>query len=285
MKIRICLVALCLLVFYCSATYGQTPNPPAEWEYKQIESRSPQGNPLRITDDLLNYYAKNGWEIIAAPGGDDGFYKVILKRSKSHPLFGTKTPDMTPQPPPPLSPPKPTCKLTLAQAPAIRGLRLGMTSDELFAIFPANEREEFNRAQQLKSAELPPNYGYANLQFGLSNYATKDQFTGINSFTFGLFDRKVVAISASYQNSPYFDNTGQLMEIITSQLGLPEFKNWPGYNEYSQTQSLSCEGFSFEAHVFNGYLTSITLTDPAYKKIREDRKKVDLAKKREGFKL
>jgi hypothetical protein len=179
MKIRIRLVALCLLVFYCSATYGQTPNPPAEWEYKLLEPKSPQGYSLRITEDLLNYYAKNGWEIIAAPGGDDGFYKVILKRSKSHPLFGTKTPDMTPQPPPPPPPPKPTCKLTLAQAPAIRGLRLGMTSDELFAIFPANEREEFDRAQQLKSAELPPNYGFTSFRFPISNYATKEQFTGI----------------------------------------------------------------------------------------------------------
>jgi hypothetical protein len=32
MKVRICLVALCLSVFYCSAAYGQT----AEWEYKQL---------------------------------------------------------------------------------------------------------------------------------------------------------------------------------------------------------------------------------------------------------
>src|SRR5262245_66643009 len=105
MKVRICVVALCLLAFYCSAAYSQT----AEWEYKQL---------YRPSDELLNHYAKNGWEIVAAAGwgGDsNGFYTVFLKRSKLHPLFGTKTPEMPkPEPPPPS---KPTCKLTLAQAP------------------------------------------------------------------------------------------------------------------------------------------------------------------------
>ncbi|HEU0184879.1 MAG TPA: hypothetical protein VFS27_06155 [Blastocatellia bacterium] len=271
MKVRICFVALCLLVFYCAAAYGQT----AEWEYKQLGSPS---------DELLNHYAKNGWEVVAAAGGQ--FYYVVLKRSRSHPLFGTKTPE-TPslQPAPP--PQKPTCKLTLAQAPAIRGLRLGMTSDELFTIFPANEREEFDRAQKLKSAELPPNYGSAFFQFVPSNYATKDRFTGIYQLNFWLFDKKVVSIVAYYGSAPQFDRPGQLMEIITKQFDLPEFKDWPNYNEYSGIPSLPCEGFTFQVDANNatGGSFTITLTDPAYKKIVEDRKQADRAKKREGFKL
>src|SRR5262245_27549510 len=153
MKVRICLVALCSLIFHCYATYGQTPKKDdrsAEWEYTQLSNPS---------DGHLNHYAKDGWEVAAAGvwANDSGSsYWVILKRSRSHPLFGTQTAGMPRiEPPPPPPPPKPTCKLTLAQAPLIRGLRLGMTSDELFAIFPANEHEEFNRAQQLKSAEFP----------------------------------------------------------------------------------------------------------------------------------
>ena len=268
MKVRACLVALCLLVLYCSAAYGQT----AEWEYKQL---------VNPPDELLNHYAKNGWEIAVAVGGDDKV-KVILKRRVTHPLFGIRTP--APHPPQPPPPPKPTCKLTLAQAPAIRGLRLGMTSDELFALFPANERQEFERAQQLKSAELAPAYGFTSFHFRLSDYAAMERFTGISGLTFGLFDKKVESITAYYWNTPQFDNAGQLMEIITRQFGLPEFKDWPGYNQYSTTHSLACEGFKFEldglSHNF-----SIVLTDPTYKKIVEDRKQADLAKKREGFKL
>jgi hypothetical protein len=77
------------------------------------------------------------------------------------------------------------------------------------------------------------------------------------------------------------------MEIITRQFGLPELKDWPGYNENSSNPSLSCDGFTFQvdAHnVYNGYF-SIVLTDPTYKKIAGDRKQADRAKKREGFKL
>ena len=89
MKVRLCLVALCSLIFHCSAAYGQTPKKDdrsAEWEYKQLNNSS---------DDLLNHHAKEGWEIAAAAGagGDGGNYKIFLKRSKSHPLFGTQTAD------------------------------------------------------------------------------------------------------------------------------------------------------------------------------------------------
>ena len=281
MKVRICLAALCFLIFNCSAAYGQTPKKddrPAEWEYKQLS---------RPSDELLNHYAKDGGEIAAAAGGggDGGFYTVILKRSKSHPLFGTQTAGMPkPEPPPPQ---KPTCRLTLAQAPVIRGLRLGMMSDELFAIFPANERQEFDRAQQLKSAELPPNYGYTYFQFNPSNFATKDRFMGIGSLTFGLFDKKVVSIGATYSPAPQFDGPGQLMGIITGQFGLPEFKDWPGYNEYLDNPSLSCDGFTFQVNANNAYNGhfDIVLTDPTGKKIAEDRNQADRAKKREGFQL
>jgi hypothetical protein len=273
MKIRVCLVALCFVIFHCFAAYGQTPRKDdwsLEWEYKLLT--------YDITDERLNYYAKSGWEIAAAAGD----FRVILKRSRSHPLFGTQTAEMPKPAPPP--PPKPTCKLTLAQAPVIRGLRLGMTSDELFAIFPANERGEFDRAQQLKSAELPPNYGLTSFQFNPSNYATKDRFTGIYNITFELFDKKVVSMSAGYSNTPQFDRRGQLMEIITKQFGLPEFKDGPGSNEYWQGTSLSCDGFTFQVDGLSGSF-SISLTDPAYKKIADERKQADRAKKREGFKL
>jgi hypothetical protein len=279
MKIRLCLVALCSLIFHCYSAYGQTPKKDdrsAEWEYTQLSHPS---------DELLNHYAKDGWEIAAAAGGvgeSRSSYKVILKRSRSHPLFGTQTTEMPKPAPPP--PPQPTCKLTLAQAPVIRGLRLGMTSDELFAMFLADEGEEFNRAQQLKKAELPPHYGYTSFQFYTSRYATKDRFTGIGSLIIGLFDRKVTYISATYSPAPQFDRPGQLMEIITRQFGLPEFKDWPGYRESQIGSLLSCAGFTFQVHGYSENF-SIILTDPTYGKIMKDREQADRAKKREGFKL
>jgi hypothetical protein len=276
MRGHICLFALCFLIFDCPITYGQTTKKTersTEWEYKQLTFPS---------DDVLNHYAKEGWEIATAAGGggDGGFYKVILKRSKSHPLFGTKTAEL----PKPEPPPQAKCTLTLAQAPVIRGLRLGMTSDELFTIFPANERGEFDRTQRLKSAEIPPNYGYVTFQISISDYPTGDRFTGISVLTIGLLDRKVVSIDAHYFNAPQFDRPGQLLGIAARQFGLPEYKDWLGYNEYSSNPLLTCDGFVFQLQGYSGSF-SILVSDSTYKKIIEDRRQADLARKRENFKL
>jgi hypothetical protein len=276
MKVRVCLAVLCFLILQCSAAYGQTVrrnDRSAEWEYKQLSSPS---------DEALNHHAKDGWEIAAASGGggdSSRFDKVILKRSKLHPLFGTKTAE-PPEPKPPAQSTK--CNLILAQAPVIRGLRLGITSDELFAIFPTKESEEFNRAQRLKNAELPPYYGYTFLQLNPSGYATKDRFTGISSLDFELFDRKVVSIRAYYSDTSYFDSREQFTEIIAKHFGLPDFRDWSGYSDNRYDTAIFCDGFTFQVSgIGNRY--SIKLSDSAYKKIAEDRRHAGRAKKREGF--
>jgi hypothetical protein len=274
---RICLVVICCLLFQGTAAYGQTSKKTdrsAEWEYRQLSSPS---------DEVLNHYAKDGWEIITATGGGGdttSFYRVILKRHKSHRLFGTKT-AVPPKPEPPAQNTK--CNLTLAQAPVIRGLRLGMTSDELFTIFPTTENEESNRARQLKNAELPPNYGYTSFQFNPSRYATKDRFTGIRNLDVGLYDRKIVYIRADYSNTSQFDSNGQFIEILSKHFGLPEFKDWAGYRASVYNPSLICDGFTFRVIGDSGSF-SIELTDSTYKKIAEDRRQADRVKQRGGFK-
>src|SRR5262245_65579045 len=95
MKIRVCLAVFCFLSFHCPAADGQTPkrtDRSAEWEYRQLSA----GNP---SDAILNHFAKDGWEIAAATGGDS-YYRVILKRHRSHPLFGTQTSETPSHEPP-----------------------------------------------------------------------------------------------------------------------------------------------------------------------------------------
>jgi hypothetical protein len=278
MRKYFCLVLVALLILDCSVVNSQTPRRngrSAEWEYKQLS------DPV---DTTLNHHAKEGWEVASASGGanDNGiFYRVILRRHKSHPLFGNPISELPKPESPPENPPNPKCKLTLAQAPVIRGLRLGMTSKELFDIFPANEREEFERTQRLNSAEPAPNYGYSSFQFILSNYATKDRFTGIGAVDVGLFDKKAVSLGVLYINTPQFDDLKQLIDIIAPQFGLPEYKDWPG----SGYQPIVCDGFMFGVSGFNHNRFTIMLQEPTYTKTQRERRLADLAKKRVGFKL
>ncbi len=76
MKVHACLATLCFLIFHCSATYGQTPKNnerSAEWEYKQLYNPS---------DEVLNHYAKDGWEIAAASSGANDFGNFYLFRER-----------------------------------------------------------------------------------------------------------------------------------------------------------------------------------------------------------
>jgi hypothetical protein len=271
MKIRLCLVALCCLMFQYQTAFSQTQKF-ADWEYKQIY------NP---TDEYLNFLAKEGWEIAATGLDANSYFKIIIKRPRTHRLFGTKTEDY-PKPEPP--PPNTACNLTLAQAPVIRGLRLGMTSDELFALFPANERETFDRAQRLKSAEIAPAYGYTTFQFNTSNYPGQDRFKGISGVSFGVFDNKIVSIEAGYWPTPQFDSITQLMGVITRQFKLPSFIEWPNPKDSWGIHNLGCDGFKVS---INGNASSFTigLFDSSYQMVVEERRKADLAKKREGFQL
>src|SRR5687767_891314 len=72
------------------------------------------------------------------------------------------------------------CTLTLSQSPAIRGLKLGMTAEQLLSVFPESpQRAEFKQA--IEKAQGYPNYGYARLYFQpmFSPAAVKDRFAGI----------------------------------------------------------------------------------------------------------
>src|SRR5262245_29481767 len=101
MKHLICLIVISLVPLHSSVSYSQSQKKndrSAEWEYKQLYCPD---------DEIINKYAKEGWEIAYAVGwaGDsNSSYRVILKRHKSHVLFGTQiSEDQKPEPPPQIS--------------------------------------------------------------------------------------------------------------------------------------------------------------------------------------
>src|SRR5215216_5044715 len=68
------------------------------------------------------------------------------------------------------------CKLTLATAPAICGLRLGMTEQQVIELFLGDSRDEELR-DQLRPTRSK--FGLANLTVAPSVYPSKAKFAGV----------------------------------------------------------------------------------------------------------
>lgn len=81
-------------------------------------------------------------------------------------VFG-QTPDQTPK-----------CKLTVNDAPSIRGVRIGMTVEDVFALFPGSAQENQNKNSLAHAAGFP-NFGVAHLGISPGRDANlKENFKG-----------------------------------------------------------------------------------------------------------
>src|SRR6267378_5453056 len=95
---------------------------------------------------------------------------------------------------------KPTCQLTLAGAPDIKGLRLGMTSEEVLALFPGSKED----AEVRTSLSRPPSqFGVSSFLIRPEKYESKDKFAGVNQITFTLLDGRVSNFSVGYNGPEY----------------------------------------------------------------------------------
>src|SRR5882672_2988258 len=90
---------------------------------------------------------------------------------------------------------KPTCQLTLAGAPDIKGLRLGMTPEQVLALFPGSNEDAEVRASL---AAPPSKFGTLSFLVRPAKYQSKDQFAGVNQITFTLLDGRVSSFSVGY---------------------------------------------------------------------------------------
>lgn len=142
--------------------------------------------------------------------------------------------------------PKPICSLNVAQAPDIKGLRLGMTSDEVLAGFPGS-RDDVEVRSDLSR---PPQYGGTRFIIRPDKFGLKEKFAGIKKVTFTFFDGRVSAINAGY-DGPEWKNVDEFVARFSEGKVLPPADAWeasPGMD--TQLKTLKCSGF--EISIFAG---------------------------------
>jgi len=142
---------------------------------------------------------------------------------------------------------KPTCQLTLAGAPDIKGLRLGMTPEEVLALFPGSKDDAEVRA----SLSRPPSqFGVSGFLVRPAKYETKDKFEGINQITFSLLDGRVSNFTIGY-NGPEYSHVDKFVAKFSEGSNLPPPDAWEAYvGMDTQLKTLTCK--EFEIRIFAG---------------------------------
>jgi hypothetical protein len=168
---------------------------------------------------------------------------------------------------------KPTCQLTLAGAPDMKGLRLGMTADEVLALFPGSKDD----AEVRTSLSRPPSqFGVSSFLIRPEKYESKDKFAGVNQITFTLLDGRVSNFSVGY-NGPEYSHVDKFVTKFIEGTNLPAVDQWEAYVGMDNSlKILKCT--DFEVRVFaggqGGNLNYALMKDlAAEKKLKERRDK------------
>jgi hypothetical protein len=165
------------------------------------------------------------------------------------------------------------CTAQMAKSLNIRGLRLGITTDEVLALFPgASDREDVK--SRFANAAGHPNHGVVSLSFHRDDQRrllNQERFAGINSVGVTLFDGRLVSFSVNYigfnQGGAGWDTDEQWINKLNETLKLPEPRYWDG-------RRLMCEGIQITANP-----GSLEISDPGFFRVVKERE-ADLREKR-----
>ena len=175
--------------------------------------------------------------------------------------------------------PQAQCGLTEATSPSVRGVRLGMSTEQLLALFPANaRRRDFKDAlERVKTASSDET---ARLSFDPMIDASGD--TSAGAVAVGLTKGRVTDFTISYVG-PTWRNVDEWIAKLTESLKLPAGRGWTvGPNE-NPNKILRCNGIEIEAAIQGGG-GSITIRNTEQVKGGEQRRDAGEEKKRREFK-
>lgn len=196
-------------------------------------------------------------------------------RSADAPVPGTDTPAMTQSVTPVVSSElqdQPSCTLKISSAPVIKGLKLGMTSDEVLALFPGSKDDAALRP----SISAPPGrFGNSSFVITPSKYGSAE-FEDVSQVTFRLLDGRVSNFTVNYKG-PEWPHVDKFIEKFIEDKNLPSAEQWiPYVGMDTQMKTLTCAEFSIRlfASGEGGKLNYAQLQDlEADKKLKDRQKK------------
>jgi len=171
---------------------------------------------------------------------------------------------------------KPHCALTLAAAPAIEGLKLGMSSDEVFAVFPGAKSDPEVTSFLTSRNQL----GMSEAVVQPAKYAPKEdqakpKIGEVTQITLTFLDGRVSSLNVAY-NGPAWSKVDDFVGDFLKHKNLLPVAEWNTYPGMDQLRVLTCS--EFEVRVFaggqNGNLNYVLVKDlEADKKLKDRRAK------------
>jgi hypothetical protein len=139
------------------------------------------------------------------------------------------------------------CTLHKDQGPEIGGLRLGLTVDQVLALFPGSKED----AELRPAIAKPPSpFGVSTFMIKPDRYATKAKFDGIREIVLTFLDGRVSGFSANYLSGNW-KHVDEFVTKFTTGSNLPPVESWEAYPGLdTQQKSLKCDGF--EVTLFAG---------------------------------
>lgn len=172
------------------------------------------------------------------------------------------------------------CSLTEATSPNIRGLRLGMPTQQLLALFPnGSRRREVKDA--IEKAKAASGTETVYVTFDPPTDAGRDQFAGVESVSAGLQKDRVVDLNIVYVGTTW-RSIDEWVAKLDESFKLPGGEWLTGPNE-NPNKVLMCDGIEIEAAIQGGG-ASVRIRNTTAVKGHTDHNNAGDEKKRRDFK-
>jgi len=170
------------------------------------------------------------------------------------------------------------CTLTEATSPNVRGLRLGMSTQQLLALFPGiTKKKEMKDA--IEKAKSATGAEAAYLGFDPATEGDAQQFAGVGSVSAGLYKARVVDFSVQYIGAAW--TVDAWIAKLSETFKLPSAQDWVvGPNE-APNKVLKCDGILIEAAIQGGSATIRVRNTEDLKEIDERTKAAEEKKRQE----
>ena len=171
------------------------------------------------------------------------------------------------------------CSLTLAQSPAIRGLKLGMDVEEVLRQFPNSTNDPTIRTA---IAWADKEFGVARFSVPTRQHEPESKFAGISGVSFTFLDNRLSSLWVQYAG-PEWRSVDEFISRLSEPFNLPGPNSWQPANS-DNAKTLKCAGFEIRVSAGGPGLNSVLLLNPAVDQIVRNRREEVKEKARQAFK-